>query len=104
MRQVIEPVIPGPDAGRAFEHRGDKVADILHPVHVEGGEHAEVLELRGAVAGRLAEIEALAAGRLELVDLLFVLRERRLIDLDAGLRLEIRDDRIRGTRPTTSGD
>ena len=67
-----------------------------------GRKNAEVLELRRAVAGRLAEVEALAAGRLQLVDLLFVLGERRLVDLDAGLGFEIRDDRIAGIRPTTS--
>ena len=43
---------------------------------------------------RLADVEALAAGRLQLVDLLLVLRERRRVDLDAGRLLEIRDHGI----------
>ena len=94
MRQVIEAAIPGPELGRAFEHRRDEVADVLQLVHVEGRENAEVLELRRAVARRLAEVEAFAAGGLQLVDLLFVLRERRLVHLDAGGLLEVRDHRI----------
>ena len=61
-----------------------RLPTFLTLAHVEGRKNAEVLELRGAVAGRLAEVEAFAAGRLELVDLLLVLRERRLVDLDAG--------------------
>ena len=42
-----------------------------------------------------AQIEAFTARRLELVDLLFVLREGRGVDLDAGRLLEIGKDRVR---------
>ena len=94
MRQVVEAAFPGPDAGRSFKHRAQKIAGVLHLVHVEGCQHRQFLELDGAVASRLAEIEAFAASGLQLVDLLFVLRKRRHVDLDARSLLEVRDDRI----------
>ena len=71
---------------------GCKAPRFLIFAEIKGLQHAEFLELRGAVARRLHEIEALAAGRLQFVDLLFILRERRRIDLDAGRLLEIGDD------------
>jgi len=52
-------------------------ADVeLELVGVPRPEQAEILELRRAVAASAAQIEAFAAGRLQLVDLLLVLRER----------------------------
>ena len=54
----------------------------------------DVLELQRAIVRRLAEVETGAAGRLQLVDLLLVLRERRRVDLDACRLLEVRDHGI----------
>ena len=92
MRKMIKPAIPGPDAGGAFEEGRLHGADILDLRQIVGLQHAEFLELRGAIARRLHEVETFAAGRLKFVDLLFILRERRRIDLDAGRLLEIWND------------
>ncbi len=69
--------------------------DVGQLVGVKRGQDVEVLVLRGPVDGRRAEVKAFAAGGLQLVDLLFVLGEWRLVDLDARGLLEIRDHGIR---------
>ena len=92
MRHVIELAIPNPIRLRGIERRRQDAVD-REPLLVEGREHFDVLELRRAIMRRLAHIEALALCCLQLVDLLFVLRERRHIDLDAGFLFEGRDHR-----------
>jgi len=67
----------------------------VHLLFVERLQDVDVLELQSAVVGGLAEVEAGAAGGLQLVDLLLVLREWRRGDLDAGRFLEIGDHRVR---------
>jgi hypothetical protein len=93
MRNVIEPAVPGPIGLRCRQQAGNNDGKVdLH--FVERLENTDVLELQCAVMGRLADVEAFAAGRLQLVDLLLVLRERGRGDLDARQFLEIRDHGI----------
>jgi hypothetical protein len=68
---------------------------------IERLQHVEFEELRRTVVRGLAEIETLAAGGLQLVDLLLVLAERGGADLDPGGLLEVADGRDQRRRSTT---
>ena len=64
------------------------------PARVERLRDAQFDELRLTVARWLAQVEALSARRLELVDLLLILREGRGVDLDAGRLREVGDQGV----------
>ena len=94
VRHEMQLAVPGPGLPRGRQQGGQDGVD-LEPVFLERSEQAEVEELPGAVVGRLAEVEALALGRLQPADLLARLRERGGDDLDPGRPLELRDHRTR---------
>jgi len=90
---MVKLAIPTPEAFGDFHHRRKNTVE-RELLFIERLEHSEIFELRCAVMSWLAKIETITTSGLQFVDLLFVLRERCCLDLDAGGFFEIRNHRI----------